>query len=229
MGKTKKIADERITRESNALLARAFWMMLLLQAGVLAAKFALGAAVRVCILDMAVFCVGFIGMIVLRTAKGLWGAKDEALREIEQAGLSKLFGTMLWMVILGELLLVFLDAGNLRWYAPFFIVWGIPAVYVTVQIIRKGLLLWGSKKAEATGKSRLALKTAVGALFFGVVMGGPDCFADGAFQVSGLWKVLGMGATWGILYYLLMLGMIKLGEKKADKAVAAAEEATYEE
>lgn len=225
----KKIADERITRESNALIAVAFWMMLFLQAGVLAAKLAMGAAVRVCILDIAVLAAGLIGLIVLRTMKGLWGAKDDALQEIEQAGLSKIFGTMLWMVIIGELLLVFLDSANMWWYAPCFIVWGIPALYVTIQSIRKGLMLWGSKKAEANGKSRLAKSTALGALFFAIVMGAPDCFADGAFQISGLWKVLGMGAMWGILFYLMMLGMLKLGEKKADQAVTAAEEIADEE
>ncbi len=225
----KKIADERITRESNALIAVAFWMMLFLQAGVLAAKLAMGAAVRVCILDIAVLATGFIGLIVLRTVKGLWGAKDDALREIEQAGLSKIFGTMLWMMLLGELLLVFLDGENLRWYVPFFLVWCVPALYVTIQSIRKGLMLWGSKKAESTGKSRLAKSTALGALFFGIVMGGPDCFADGVFQISGLWKVLGMGAMWGILFYLMMLGMLKLGERKADQAVTTAEEASDEE
>lgn len=225
----KKIADERITRESNALISVAFWMMLFLQAGVLAAKLAMGAAVRVCILDIAVLATGFIGLIVLRTVKGLWGAKDDALREIEQAGLSKIFGTMLWMMLLGELLLVFLDGENLRWYVPFFLVWCVPALYVTIQSIRKGLMLWGSKKAESTGKSRLAKSTALGALFFGIVMGGPDCFVDGAFQVSGLWKVLGMGAMWGILFYLMMLGMLKLGERKADQAVIAAEDIADEE
>lgn len=225
----KKIADERITRESNALISVAFWMMLFLQAGVLAAKLAMGAAVRVCILDIAVLATGFIGLIVLRTVKGLWGAKDDALQEIEQAGLSKIFGTMLWMMLLGELLLVFLDGENLRWYVPFFLVWLVPALYVTIQSIRKGLMLWGSKKAEATGKSRLAKSTALGALFFGIVMGAPDCFVDGAFQISGLWKVLGMGATWGILFYLMMLGMLKLGERKADQAVTTAEEASDEE
>lgn len=227
--KMKKIADERITRESNALIATAFWMMLILQAGVLAAKLAMGAAVQVCILDMAVLAVGVIGLIVLRTVKGLWGAKDDALREIEQAGLSKIFGTMLWMMLLGELLLVFLDSANMLWYVPFFIVWGIPALYVTILSIRRGLMLWGSRKAESTGKSRLAKSTAVGALFFGLVMGGPDCFADGAFVPAGLLKVLGMGAMWGILFYLMMLGMIKLGEKKADQAVSTAEEAANEE
>lgn len=224
----KKIVDERITRESNKLTATAFWMMLVLQAAVLAAKLTMGAPLQVCILDIAVLAAGFIGLIVLRTVKGLWGAKDDALREIEQAGLTKVFMVMFWMVILGEFLLVFLDSANMWWYVPFFIVWGIPALYVTIQSIRKGLMLWGSKKAESNGKSRLALKTAVGALFFGIVMGGPSCFADGAFVPAGLLKVLGMGASWGLLFYLMMLGMLKLGEKKADKAVTAAEEANEE-
>lgn len=224
----KKIVDERITRESNRLTATAFWLMLILQAAVLAAKLTMGAALRVCILDIAVLAVGFIGMIVLRTVKGLWGAKDDALREIEQTGLSRVFGVMFFMMLFGELLLVFLDGENLRWYVPFFLVWLVPALYVTIQSIRKGLMLWGSKKAESTGKARLAKSTALGALFFGIINGAPACFENGAFVPAGLLKVLGMGASWGLLFYLMMLGMLKLGEKKADKAVTAAEEANEE-
>ena len=79
------------------------------------------------------------------------------------------------------------------------------------------------KKAETTGKAKLARSTALGALFFGIVMGGPECIKDGAFNPAGLLHVIGMGAMWGILFYLMFTAMLKLGEKRADKEVQEAE------
>lgn len=224
-----KIKDERITRETNRLAANAFWLMLILQAGVLAAKLTMGAPLGVCALDIAVAAVGLGGMILLRSVKGLWGAKDEALKEIEDAGLAKLFMTMFWMLCVGEFLLVFMDEANTLWYAPFLLVWGVPAVYFTVQSTRKGLMVWGGEKAKKDGRIRLLKGTILGAAFFGIIMGGPDCFVDGAFQLSGLLEVIAMSAFWGLMFYWPMRWMIDRSEKAADKAVAAAEEAAGNE
>lgn len=225
----KKIVDERITKETNALAANAFWLMLILQAGVLAAKLLLGAALRVCILDIAVLAVGFIGMILLRSIKGLWGAKDEALLEIEQAGLAKIFLTMFYMLLVGEFLLVFMDEENILWYMPHVLVWGVPAVYITLQSTRRGLMVWGGKKAETDGKARLLRSTILGAAFFGIVMGGPNCIKDGAFNPAGLIEVIAMGAFWGLLFYWPMRLLVKHSEKAANKAVAEAEAISDEE
>lgn len=224
-----KLQDERITRETNKIAANAFWLMLILQAGVLASKLSMGAPLGVCALDIAVAAVGLGGMILLRSFKGLWGAKDEALKEIEEAGLAKLFMTMFWMLCVGEFLLVFMDEANILWYAPFLLVWGVPAVYFTVQSTRKGLMVWGGEKAKKDGRARLLKGTILGAAFFGIVMGGPDCFVDGAFQLSGLMKVVGMGSFWGLMFYWPMRWLVDRSEKQADKAVEAAEEAIADE
>ena len=40
--------------------------------------------------------------------------------------------------------------------------------------------------------------------------------------------ILGMAAGWGILFYFAMLGMIKLSEKNADKAVKEQEDGDEE-
>lgn len=225
----KKIVDERINRETNALAANAFWVMLLLQAGVLAAKLALGAPLTLCILDIAVVAAGLIGVIVLRSVKGLWGVKDEVLREIEKEGIAKLFSVLFWMLIMGEFLLVFMDEEHILWYAPYVLVWMIPALMIVVPATHRGLLVWGGKKAEEDGKARLLKGTIVGAVFFGIIMGGPACFQDGAFQPAGLVEVIAMGAFWGLLYYLMVSWMVRRSEKAANKAVKAAEGANGDE
>lgn len=223
----KKLVDERITRVINALAARAFWQMMALQAAVLAVKAALGADMRVCLLDIAVLAVGLLG-VIQRSVKGLWGAKDEAQQEMDQRALVKLYKAAFWLLIVGELLLIMGDEENISWYAPYPLVWGVPALIMTVCGMRSGCFVWGSRQAKADGKQRLLWGTIVGAAFFGVIMGGPACFKDGAFQLAGLWKVLGMGAFWGVMYYWLYRLLIRRGEKAADRAVEEAEGADEE-
>lgn len=218
----KKIVDERITRETNALAAQAFWQMMAIQAVVLAVKAMLGADVGVCGLDIAVLAIGMLG-VILRTAKGLWGAKDEALREIDQSCLSKLFMAAFWLLLVGEFVLIMGDEANIAWYAPYLLVWGVPALVMTVRGVRSGCFVWGGKKAEEDGKQRLLKGTIVGAAFFGIIMGGPNCFKDGAFQMAGLWQVIAMGAFWGVLFYWLFRLLMLRGEKAADKKVEEAE------
>ncbi|MBR4067161.1 MAG: hypothetical protein IKK08_00880 [Clostridia bacterium] len=221
MSKTVQIQDERLARQQNALGAVGYWMVMALQAVALAVKLLLGAGLRVCVLDLAVLAVGAVGMVLVRTRNGLWGQKDEALREIDQAGLAKVFMVQFFLILIGEFLLFFLDDANLIWYLPYLPVWIIPALYVMIRGYRSGLYTYGTKKAETHSKRQLLWRTALGALFFGIVMGGPDCFRDGAFQLTGLWKVLGMGLCWGVLFYGMMLLFLKLGDKKADQLVAA--------
>ena len=217
-----KKTDERIEKRSNALAAKLLFVMLALQVIVLIVKVCLGGAAY-CLLDVVALAVGFGVAAVLMTVKGVWRAGDEILREIRTACLAKAFGYMLQTLVFGEFLLVMLDQEHIAWYAPSIIVWSIPALVYTVLAVKRGLFQWGGKKAETTGKAKLARSTALGALFFGIVMGGPECIKDGAFDPMGIVKIIGMGAMWGILFYLMFSAMLKLGEKRADKEVQEAE------
>ena len=159
----------------------------------------------------------------IKVLMGVWRAGDEILREIRTACLAKAFGYMLQTLVFGEFLLFVINPDDVMWYAPSIIVWSIPALVYTVLAVKNGLFQWGGKKADSTGKAKLAKSTALGALFFGVVMGGPECIKDGAFDPVGIVKIIGMGAMWGILFYLMFSAMLRLGEKRADKEVQEAE------
>lgn len=50
-------------------------------------------------------------------------------------------------------------------------------------------------------------------------MGFPMLFKDGVFHIEGLLWVFGMAAGWGISFYLMFAGFMKLAEKRADKNV----------
>lgn len=219
---SKPIRDERIAKQSNALAARLLPVMLGLEAIVLIVKLCLGGGTT-CLLDGAALAVGAGLAAILLTVKGVWLAGDEAMREIRDTCLSQAFMTMFWLLIFGEFVCVMVDSGRILWYAPTILTWLIPALIITVLTVRRGLFTWGGRKAEANGQKRLAISTTIGALFFGIVMGADKCFVDGRFEPKGLLVVLGMAASWGVLFYLLMSLMLKVGGKQADKAVNAAE------
>lgn len=218
----KPIRDERITRKTNSLAAKLLPLMLALQGIVLIGKLLLGGW-RYCLLDVLALLVGGGLAAILLTVKGVWRAPDEALREIRDAQLSYAFSAMFAVLIFGEFVCVMVDEAHYAWYVPTVIVWFVPALILTVTVIRRGLYHWGGEKAEMSGKKRLAISTAIGALFFGIVMGAEDCFVNGAFEPKGLLTVFGMAAGWGVMFYLLMTLMLKLGGKQADKEVAEAE------
>lgn len=217
-----KQTDERIEKRSNALAAKLLFVMLALQVIVLIVKLCLGGAAY-CLLDVVALAVGLGTAAVLMTIKGVWRAGDEILREIRASCLAKAFGFMLQTLVFGELLLFMINPDDGMWYAPSIIVWSIPALVYTVLAVKNGLFQWGGRKAESTGKAKLAKSTALGALFFGIVMGGPECIKDGAFDPMGIVKIIGMGAMWGVLFYLMFTALLKVGEKRADKEVQEAE------
>ena len=225
---SKPIRDERIQRQSNVLAARLLPLMLALGAIVLIVKMLLGGGTT-CLLDGAALAVGAGLAVLLLTVKGVWRAEDEALREIRDTCLSHAFMAMFLLLIFGGFVCVMVDSGRLLWYAPTILTWLIPALIMTALIVRRGLFTWGGRKAAANGQKRLAISTTIGALFFGIVMGADRCFVDGRFEPKGLLVVLGMAASWGVMFYLLMSLMLKVGGKQADKAVNAAEGAGEDE
>lgn len=219
----KKMIDERIHKASNALLAKFYWVMLTLQAGVLAVKLCLEPEVVYWVLDGIILLAGLGVMAVMRSIKGLWGRKDEALKELDDSVLSTSFGTMLWVTLIGSEIMIFGDAENALWYGATILPLLICCVIYTVLVVKRGLILWGGKQNEGDTKKRLRKSTALGALVYGAIMAAPDCFRYGEFRVEGLIKLVLMAAVWGLLFYGLMVLVINRGEKAADKAVEEVE------
>lgn len=217
-----KIVDERIQKESDALLAVMFWVMAALQAVVLGVKLALGAEVLQWALDGLILLGGLGVMVVLRSQRGLWCRRDEALRELDNRVLALSYGMMLWVTLIGSVVLVFGDSERSGWYAPSLLPLLITSLVYLVLAVRRGLLLWGSRQAKGNAKARLRRSTALGALLYGALMGAPACFEGGSFRPMGLVKILLMAAVWGLLFYGAMVWLIDRGEKAADKAVKEA-------
>ena len=214
----KKMVDERINKESNELMAKLYWIALAMQAAVLIVKLILQAELLRWALDAIIILAGLGVMMVLRTVRSLWGKKNEALKEMDNSVLSTSFGTMLWVALLGSLLLMFGNGEeNALWYGSTMLPVLIASGIYTVIAIKRGLLLWGGERNKGSAKPRLRKATTLGALFFGIVMGAPDCFSGGAFQVTGLLKIILMAAMWGLMFYGMMVLAINRGEKSANK------------
>ncbi|MBP3636766.1 MAG: hypothetical protein J6K13_04330 [Clostridia bacterium] len=219
----KKMVDERIHKASNALLAKFYWVMLALQAVVLAVKLCLEPEVVYWVLDGIILLAGLGVMAVMRSIKGLWGKKDEALKEMDDSVLSTSFGTMLWVTLIGSEIMIFGDAENALWYGATILPLLICCAIYTVLVVKRGLILWGGKQNEGDTKKRLRKSTALGALVYGAIMAASDCFRYGEFRVEGLIKLVLMAAMWGLLFYGLMVLVINRGEKAANKTLEEVE------
>lgn len=238
-----QIKDERIEKETNKLMTPMFYLV---SAGLLAClvlKLVLQEPWYNFLLEILCLVPAWGYALVKRAQSGILviKEKDDALLSIRDAIHSKAFMISFWVIITGELFYMFAvtDFFNLDgiahpdaevltreniWLLVYLVVWFVPALIVTVFTLKKGWLIWGSKKREVTGKKEFGKRVVIGSLFFGLIMGLPELIAHGIFYAKGWLMILGMAAMWGILFYFAMLGMIKLSEKNADKAVKEQEE-----
>ena len=159
--------------------------------------------------------------------------KDAALTELHDAALTKAMMVQFWLMTIGECIPILLCAyiepllPYFWWFASYMLILLPVCFIITIYSLKKGWLVWGSKKQEKTGKKHFAVRVAIGGLVYGLLMemfnGFEHVYHDGAFHPEGLWWIVGMGAAWGILFYFAMLGVIKVSEKRANKRLQEAE------
>ena len=144
--------------------------------------------------------------------------KDDMLKELSNKARTDAFMAMFWTVIIGELLYgLVIDKAYFLWAFSYIAIWFPVAIYISIHLFTEGLLIFGSRKKEESTKKSLAIRTFIGSLFFGAFVGFEFYFHDGAFDPKGLIAVLLLAAGWGIPFYLMFRGFMKLSEKKADK------------
>ncbi len=236
--KKKQIKDERIEKESQKATAVAFYVITLELLICLVVKLVLAEPWYNVTLELLCLVAGCGYAVIKKLVDGVpfFKTEDEALKEISNRILTKAFTIQFVLLVFGELVYMFALTGGenagwskeMTWLMIYLIIWVIPGSVFTVLAIKRGWLIWGSKKQETVGKKELAKRTAIGSLFFGLVMGAPELVKDGVFQPKGLLVVFGMAVTWGILFYVMFAGMIKFSEKNADKSVEEKEENSEE-
>jgi len=245
--KQTQVKDERIEKESNQLTAPIFYLFSAELLACLILKLVLGEPWYNFILEIACLVPAWAYVLVKRAQNGILvlKEKDDALLTIRNAILSKAFMISFFVIIIGEMLYMFAVTDyfsrygiiqpdvegwtkELTWMLVYLAVWFVPALIFTIFTLKKGWMIWGSKKREVTGKKEFAKRTVIGSLFFGLIMGVPELIKNGIFYAKGWLMILGMSVFWGVLFYFTMIGMIKYSEKKADKAVQEQEGADEE-
>ena len=227
--KNKQPVDERLEKESNKLSAKMFYVMALLAMISLAVKIICRLPVKVYALEILALAAGIIFVLACELKKGiLFIKKDEVLQTIHEAVLAKAMMVMFWIFVFGDVLLLFVLGEYFFWILANFVVVIIPALIISVASIKNGWLIWGSKKREADGKKSFKKRVAIGALFYGVFMGFPQLYHDGAFHAEGILWILGMAAGWGIPFYLIFMAIMKVAEKKADEKLKEKEDESEE-
>lgn len=223
--KKKQPMDERIKKESNHLYAKMFYIMQLLNLILFFVKVVCKVPIYLYVLELMCLVVGALIVIVDEKRKGILFVKekDEVLQTLHEDVLAKAFYANLWIIIMGEFVLMLAILAFAKeyflWLISYFFIWLPPSLVVTIVSMKKGWLIWGTKKREVTGKKEFLKRVIIGSAFFGLFMAFPHIFRGGSFHPSGLLLALGMGAAWGIMFYILFIGMMKIAEKNADKNV----------
>lgn len=217
----KQLLDERIEKESNCMSAKMYYLMNVLMVISIAVKLYYKVPLYVYAIELISLTVSVIYCVVFEIKYGILFLKnkDEELLSIHHKILSKGMMINYWIIIIGEFLFIFLVRKYMKWVGLYFVIWGIPALIILYFSIKNGWLIWGTKKKEKDGIKELKKRTAIGAIFFGVIMGFPMLFKDGGFHLEGILWILGMAAGWGIPFYLIFAGIMKMSEKSADKKV----------
>lgn len=242
-----QVKDERIEKESNKVTAPMFYLFSVELLACLIVKLVLGEPWYNFVLEIACLVPAWGYVLVKRAQNGIlvMKEKDEALLTVRNAILAKAFMVSFYIIIMGELLYMFavtdyfspngiihsegeIWTREMTWMFVYLAVWFVPAIIITVFTVKKGWMIWGSKKREATGKKNFGKRVVIGSLFYGLIMGLPELIKHGIFYVEGWLMILGLAAFWGILFYFAMIGIMKYSEKKADKAVKEQEERSEE-
>lgn len=235
-----QIKDERIEKETNKIMPA---MFLLFSFGLLASlivKLVLGEPWYNFILEIICLVPGWSYVIIKRAQNGILvlKEKDEVLLTIRNEIMAKAYMIAFWVLVTGQLLYMFFVMGvlmtekiawvrEMTWLIVYLGIDFITALIISIFTVKKGWLVWGSKKREETGKKDFAKRTVGASLMFGVLMGIFDVIENG-FSMQTILLTVGAGAFWGILFYFSMLAVIKISEKNADKAVKEQEEHSEE-
>ncbi|MBR3823862.1 MAG: hypothetical protein IKJ39_01545 [Lachnospiraceae bacterium] len=225
----QKVVDERIEKESNKLSARMYVLMLVLTNACLIFKITKGLPFYLYALEIIIELTMILYFLVKESQSGIlfMNKRDEATQTLHEAVLAKAFNLAFNIVVEGEFLLMF---GLLIWAREYFfwvlsylVIWVPAALLITVLSIKRGWLVWGSKKKEQEGTKAFGKRVVFGSLGYGCFMSVFFMIMTGEISLKLLALIPIMAAMWGIPFYFIMLLFVKKAEKQADKQLEAVE------
>lgn len=221
----KRKPDERLEKEGNVLAAKMFYVITFLLLVSLIVKLVCKLPFQVYALEVLCLLSSGIYFFVQEIRKGILGVrkKDEALREIHRSVLSKAFMIDFDLLIAGELIFIYVVKDYFIWVLSYVVAWVLPGLVITIASVKKGWLIRAGKEQRKKGQRSFLVRVILGSLVYGILMGFPDLYHDGAFHAKGILSILGLGAVWGVLFYFGMILISRLSTKHADQRLESAE------
>lgn len=221
--------DERIEKETNRFSGKLFYVLCALLIVSLVVKCCFDLPFYVYALEIIGLAAGVVCFLVQEMRSGILFVtkKDEALSELHSKALSKAMLVQFYvLVIVGCIQVLVSDFyepfQQYEWWFYSYMLVILPvSLIITIVTVKKGWYVWGGKNREKSGKKNLAVRTVFASLLFGILMeigeGFKHVYREGVFHAEGILWIVAIGALWGIMFYFVMLAMIKASEKRADK------------
>lgn len=217
--------DERIAKKSNELCRPLYPLIVILSVASAVLKyFFLTQSFSDFILELIAIpvSVGYLIFRSLQTGIPMFKNSDECTYELQSRYYTHSFFICFVIYLFGEFILLFVF-DKIAVTSTYIAIWFIPSLIYTVQVVRKGLFVWGSQKAEKAGTKAFRNRVIIGSIFFGIIMEWKSLFDNGSFQPKGFLAIVVMSVSWGIPFYFLMKAMMKLSEKHSNKELKEAD------
>ena len=225
------IRDERIDRAANDFFAAQLPWMMSLQGVILLVKFMPDTPMAGWWLDAVAVCAAALTVLIWRTAKGLWGARDEVLDEIARQGDSAALLMQVLTTVLGALVAM-LTSGSIEALDIGYVLSALPllplSVCTVVHFTGKGLYVPAARpqRSESRGRSMwkgIAAKGLSAAVTAGLI------WLINRHEPDAWKRALLVGAICFVAEPLFDAAIRRISGKQADKAVMEAEGADEDE
>lgn len=222
------ILDERIGKETNAIAAAWQPWMLAMQGVLLLVKLLPGSPAGDWWLDALALAVSLLTVLLWRTVRGLWGEKDEVLRELVRDGdalavclhaLTLILGTAGTMLARGSL-----SGGAALSCLPLLIV-GAGLLWTG---IRRGLHVPAAHPDRDVPRSERLLRALMRNLLTAAVITALLWLLTRS-EEDALRRAVACGLMWFVIDPLAEALLYRISQRRADKALAEAEGANDDE
>ncbi len=227
----KPALDERIQKETNKLGAKLFYLLTVLVIIGMVIQVIEQAPFRGFYLQIVclVAGIGFVVVQLIRKGIFLVKDKDEVLTSIHEETLSHGYYIETFILLFGELIVMFLEKEQPSWISLYFFEWVIPSLILSVSSIKKSWLQWGGKRRQVAGKKQMKKMCIPAGLLCGVlmiVMELPTWLEDGEITLKEAVWIPYFMIAFAVMFYFVFGLMMDSGEKRANKSL---EENEHEE
>jgi len=227
-----KLVDERVQKDYARITAPMYYLISALLAVSLVVKLILRQTPGMYIVEVLALILPFIYFVMASQVKGILFIKykDEAVVDFRRTIRARCFSFSFFICVFGATIIFFIYNEQLTWLntLPYFLIWMVPSIIITVRATKKGLILaWNSKQTQSIFFKNYKFRIFFASLFMGIFMvviiplndHRPVTFnfPDTIFQF------LFSAGFWGFFVFFLMKKLYMKNEKNADNEAAIAE------